>query len=198
MSTLLPWIMLPLVGAAIGYATNWMAIRMLFHPHQRRFGMQGLLPRRQADLARSIGRVVSDDLLSVEQLMEPLKDIDLAAHLAPIIDRVMERKVGEFRSIPLIGGLLTPERMAGLRDGMVREIGKHREEIMAGLATAADEHIDLAAIVEQRVAAFDLDQLERVVHRVARSEFRAIEIWGAVLGLLIGLVQALVLVLTAG
>lgn len=192
----LPWVLLPLVGAAIGYATNWVAIRMLFHPRQRTLGIQGLLPRRQADLARSIGRVVGDDLLSVEQVLEPLKHVDLEAHIAPIVDRVMERKVEEYRSIPLIGSMITPERLGKLRDGVVKEIAAHREELMTSLAKAADQHIDVSAMVEQRVAAFDLERLEAMVHKVARTEFRAIELWGAVLGLLIGLAQALVLTLT--
>ena len=54
-SALLPWIMLPLVGAGIGYATNWLAIKMLFHPRNPRFGLQGLLPRRQDEIAESVG-----------------------------------------------------------------------------------------------------------------------------------------------
>lgn len=191
----LPWVLLPLVGAVIGYATNWLAIRMLFHPRERRFGLQGLLPRRQADLARSIGQVVGGDLLTIDQVLEPLREVDLAQHLAPIVDRVMARKVEEFRQLPLIGSMITPERMGKLRDGVIREIDAHRDEIMAGVAQAADEHIDVAALVEARVAAFPLERLEGMVHKVARTEFRAIELWGAVLGLLIGLVQALVLAL---
>jgi len=192
----LPWVLLPVVGGLIGYATNWVAIRMLFHPRRRRCGVQGLLPRRQADLARSIGRVVSEDLLSVDTVLEPLREVDLAPLIAPLVDRVIERKAEEFRSIPLVGSMVTPERLSGLRDAMVREIARHREEIVAGLARAADEHIDVAELVEQRVAAFDLDQLEAMVHRVARTEFRAIEAWGALLGLVIGLAQALILSFT--
>ena len=188
MTAWLPWVLLPLVGGLIGYATNWLAIRMLFHPRQRRWGMQGLLPRRQRDLAASIGRVVSEDLITVETLMEPLQEVELEPHIRPLVEKVIARKAQEFQSIPLIGSMITPDRLSGLRESMVREIAQHRDEIMAGIAKAADDHIDVAAIVEQRVAAFDLDQLESMVHRVARTEFRAIEIWGAVLGLVMALI----------
>ncbi|MHC5068531.1 MAG: DUF445 domain-containing protein [Planctomycetota bacterium] len=188
--TWLPWVMLPVVGAVIGYATNWVAIKMLFHPRRKRCGLQGLLPRRQAELARSIGRVVGDDLLSLEHLLQPLTEIDLEQHLGPVIDAVIERKAEEFQKIPLIGAMITPDRLSGLRDVIVRELGKHRDDIMGGLVEAAHEHIDIAALVESKVAAFDLDELEGVVHRVAKHELGAIELWGAVLGALIGVAQA--------
>ena len=55
---LLPWIVFPLVGALIGYATNWLAVKMLFRPRQP-WGagvlkFQGVVPRRQEALADSI------------------------------------------------------------------------------------------------------------------------------------------------
>ncbi|MDA3963847.1 MAG: DUF445 family protein [Planctomycetota bacterium] len=189
----LPWILLPVVGALIGYATNWVAIRMLFHPRQRKLGMQGLLPRRQAELAATIGTVVSEDLIRIETLLEPLQNLDLEPHVAPILDKVIAKKVGDLQSIPLIGSMITPDRLSGLRDAVLREITAHRADIMSGVAKAAADHVDIAAIVEAKVAGLDLEDLERVVHKVARTEFRAIEWWGAILGLLIGLIQALIL-----
>ncbi|MFW5830079.1 MAG: DUF445 domain-containing protein, partial [Planctomycetota bacterium] len=36
------WILMPLIGALIGYATNWLAIRMLFRPRRPVLGFQGL------------------------------------------------------------------------------------------------------------------------------------------------------------
>ena len=75
---------MPLVGLLIGYATNWLAIQMLFHPRVKRFGYQGLLPRRQADIARDLGRVIGEELVKVETLLDPIKDIDLREHLSPL------------------------------------------------------------------------------------------------------------------
>ena len=60
----LPWVLLPVVGAIIGFATNWLAIKMLFHPRKPRFGVHGLLPRRQADLAKNIGAIVAEELIT--------------------------------------------------------------------------------------------------------------------------------------
>ncbi|MDE0445067.1 MAG: DUF445 family protein [Spirochaetaceae bacterium] len=77
---ILNWV-LPLVwGGAIGYLTNALAIRMLFRPLTRKhlFGIPvpltpGIIPRRRGELARSIGRMVSRELLSAETLRERLE-----------------------------------------------------------------------------------------------------------------------------
>lgn len=190
MDAWIPWIMLPLVGAVIGYATNWLAIKMLFHPRNRKFGMQGLLPRRQADLARSVGEIVGRELVHLDSLLEPLHNVDLGAQFAPMIDDILEKKVADFKKIPLIGAMISPEMLAGLRDTIISKIDDNKPAIIAGLTSAAKEHIDIAAMTEERLSGFDLDTLERLVQKVASNEFKAIELWGAGLGLLIGLAQA--------
>ena len=77
---LLPWLLLPLVGALIGYGTNRLAVGMIFRPIEPRrilgFNFQGLVGRRQPELARSIGNVVGDHLLQPEDLEGVLEGVD--------------------------------------------------------------------------------------------------------------------------
>ena len=75
----LPWMLPPLLGAIIGYVTNRIAIKMLFRPlnPKRILGVQvpltpGVIPRNRFDLARTIGRMVSEQLLSPQALKEQL------------------------------------------------------------------------------------------------------------------------------
>ncbi len=77
----LPWILPPLLGAIIGYVTNRIAIKMLFRPSnpKRIFGVRvpltpGVIPRNRFDLARTIGRMVSEQLLSPQALREQLEN----------------------------------------------------------------------------------------------------------------------------
>lgn len=75
------WKMLiaPAVGGVIGYLTNYIAIKMLFHPHKAvyigkwRLPMTpGLIPKEQGRIARSIGVVISSELLNEETLKQVL------------------------------------------------------------------------------------------------------------------------------
>lgn len=72
-------IAVPVIGAIIGYATNWIAVKMLFRPHKevRVFGWKlpftpGVIPKGQGRLARAVGRVVEEQLLTREVLEEEL------------------------------------------------------------------------------------------------------------------------------
>jgi uncharacterized membrane protein YheB (UPF0754 family) len=44
-------------------------------------------------------------------------------------------------------------------------------------------------MIQENIAAFDLDRLEAIVNQVARREFQTIERLGAVLGFMIGCIQ---------
>lgn len=189
-STYIPWIMLPLVGAGIGYATNWLAIKMLFHPRHRRLGLQGLLPRRQADLAHSVGQIVANDLLSIDHLLSRLDDVNLTPAFERLAERALERRVDDLRKIPLIGGFITTDRLSSITSALVDELSKAQPAIINELKSLAKDRIDVYTLVKERLLSLDLLQMESLVHQVARREFRAIEIWGAVLGTVIGLAQA--------
>ena len=59
------YIATPLIGAVIGYVTNWIAVKMLFRPRKeiRVFGKRlpftpGVIPRGQGRLARAVGNAL--------------------------------------------------------------------------------------------------------------------------------------------
>jgi len=79
MNAVLFWIAPPVVGAFIGYATNLVAIKMLFRPLRevRLFGISlpftpGILPKQRRRLADNIGRMVEQELLTPGVLRERL------------------------------------------------------------------------------------------------------------------------------
>jgi uncharacterized membrane protein YheB (UPF0754 family) len=190
-----PWVMLPLVGGLIGWMTNLLAVRMLFHPRKPVCGLQGLLPRRQAELAASVGEVVGNELVPVDELLRGLDDVDLTPHLSELLDEAINSKLEDVKRLPLIGGLVTPERIAQIRDAVLKQLKDKQPILMKRFKEVVKDKINIGQIAEEKLAAFDLDRLERIVNRVASKEFRAIELWGAVLGLIIGLVQATILML---
>lgn len=190
-----PWVMMPTVGAAIGWATNWVAIKMLFHPRQSICGMQGLLPRRQQELAASVGDVVGNELVPTDELLKGLDGLDLTPHLGELLDQAISSKLEEVRKIPLIGSFVTQERIAGIRDSVLRQLAEKQPVLIARFKQILKEKIDIGKIAKEKLAAFDLNRLERIVNQIASKEFRAIEWWGLILGGLIGVAQAGILAL---
>jgi len=64
--------LLPLIGLIIGAFTNYLAIKMLFHPREPILGIQGLLPKRRQMLAEKISdaatRILPDSVRKLENI----------------------------------------------------------------------------------------------------------------------------------
>jgi uncharacterized membrane protein YheB (UPF0754 family) len=191
------WIGVPLLGGVIGWVTNWLAVKMIFRPIKpRRFlgiRVQGLIGRRQKDLAKSVGEVVGDHLVQHEDIVRGFRNVDLEAMLGDVLERGMAPKIEELRNLPLIGGFLTPDRIKDLRSGIVKQVMKQQDVIFEKLEQAVEEGLDVQELVEKKVASFQVEKLEKIVLKVASRELRAIEWLGGVLGVLIGLLQVLLI-----
>lgn len=81
----------PLVGALIGWLTNYIAVKMLFRPYYpKKIGKHtlpftpGLIPKRQKELAKAIGRAVSDSLFTEDDIV------------VRITSDETKRKIGDF------------------------------------------------------------------------------------------------------
>ncbi|RMD47111.1 MAG: DUF445 family protein, partial [Aquificota bacterium] len=73
------YIIIPFIGAFIGYITNWLAIKMLFRPFEKKriFGVKipftpGLIPREREKIAENISETIIKHLLPEKKLLEML------------------------------------------------------------------------------------------------------------------------------
>ncbi|HWP68517.1 MAG TPA: DUF445 family protein, partial [Rectinemataceae bacterium] len=94
------WIVPPLVGAIIGYFTNWLAIKMLFRPLKPVYlgklklpFTPGILPRERLRLTDSVGETVSRELLTTEvfksRLEEPALQAKIEESIYIVIDNML-------------------------------------------------------------------------------------------------------------
>ncbi|MCK4540796.1 MAG: DUF445 family protein, partial [Spirochaetales bacterium] len=90
--TYLPFVLPPLLGAVIGYVTNAIAIRMLFRPHReiRILGVKlpltpGIIPKQRYDLAESLGKMVSRELLTADAISSHLENPELRSNIQSTI-----------------------------------------------------------------------------------------------------------------
>jgi uncharacterized membrane protein YheB (UPF0754 family) len=94
------------VGAVIGYVTNYVAIKLLFRPYKPvKIGNltvfpQGVIPREKESLARKVGEVVKDYILSEEEVKKIVSQEEVRNEIADFIDTkielILEKKVTEF------------------------------------------------------------------------------------------------------
>jgi len=114
---LLPYLAPPLLGAFIGYVTNYIAIRMLFRPLKpwRIFGVRlpltpGIIPSKRHELAEKMGIMVGSHLLTAEDVGRALEKEgfrrELQGAVAEKLGHFLDRDLGPVES-------LVPERYRG-------------------------------------------------------------------------------------
>ena len=190
---------LPFIGALIGWLTNYIAIKMLFHPkNEVRFffiSMQGVFPKRQKALARKLGEVVSEELLSAQDVIAHLKEkATTEAVLNHIALRLEEGIASRLpRAFPMLAMFMSSDMADKIKVVLLEQIGSLNEELIDMLSGELEEELDIHKIVEEKVSAFSSDKLEEILFSIMRREFKFVEMVGAVLGFFIGVAQILLL-----
>ena len=114
-------IILPiLVGGVIGYCTNYIAIKMMFHPHKAIYigkhqlpFTPGIIPKNQKRLAGAIGDAVSEQLLTKDAVLENVGEngdqyiSNLAANLCNSDMSILDMLPKEMPGEDIIGSVST-------------------------------------------------------------------------------------------
>lgn len=193
------YLLAPLVCAFIGWMTNYLAIRMLFHPRQPRrvllWTWQGLLPKRQKELAEKLGQMVEEELISHEDIWAAVNDPDFHRRLRNLVDINVERFIHQklTRIHPMLPPLLKGKVMARLKELIVDEVEKFIPETIERAAAELEDRLEFRRLVQEKIENFSMPKLEEVVFSILRTELRFVEIMGGVLGLVVGTAQSIVL-----
>ncbi|MGI6511249.1 MAG: DUF445 domain-containing protein [Catenisphaera adipataccumulans] len=93
----------PLIGALIGYCTNYIAVKMLFYPRReiRLFGFRlpftpGAVPKGKARIAKAAGAIVSEQLMSVEDVRSQLIDSPLEKLITDKIRQALQQPLSDW------------------------------------------------------------------------------------------------------
>ena len=187
-----------LISGAIGWITNWVAIKMLFRPHKEiNFGLfkiQGLIPKRKAEIGTGIASIIQNELISVKDVISNIDREEFSKRLNSLIDDVLDKnlkkKVKE--KFPLLQMFFT-DKVAKDIGNTIREIVmENQEKIFEIFSNYAEENIDFEVIISDKISNFSLDKLEEIITLLANKELKHIEVIGAILGMIIGAVQYLI------
>jgi uncharacterized membrane protein YheB (UPF0754 family) len=201
MDTTILLILTPFITAGIGWLTNWVAIQMLFHPREPMrvffWQWQGLIPRRQQQLAEESAEIIEREILQQHMILNEIRKIELGPHLEGAAHTIVWERIGpQLRAIPLLGGFINDSTLAKFEVIAATAIKEEAGPLMEKVATQFEDSVNLKQMIEDNIAAFDLDRLESIVNQVAQREFKTIERLGAVLGFIIGCIQVALFMLT--
>lgn len=194
------WIIIPLISAFIGWFTNWIAIKMLFHPREPKkilgLTFHGIFPKRQQVFAARLGKLVSDELLSFTDISTKITHPSNLKSVMPLIEKHIDRFLREQlpEQMPLISMFIGESTIQELKGVFVRQLEVLFPEIMQSYVHTLKDQLDLEAIVTQKVAGFSSDKMEQILMSIMQKEFRFVEIIGGILGFVIGMLQVVLTV----
>ena len=184
-----------LISGAIGWITNWVAIKMLFRPHKEiNFGLfkiQGLIPKRKSEIGTGIASIIQNELISVKDVISNIDREEFSKRLNSLIDDVLDKnlkkKVKE--KFPLLQMFFSDKVAKDVGNTIKDIVMENQEKIFEIFSNYAEENIDFEVIISDKISNFSLDKLEEIITLLAKKELKHIEVIGAVLGVLIGAIQ---------
>ncbi len=188
-------IFLSVIGALIGWVTNYLAVKMLFHPRKPLnlglFYLQGIFPKKQAAFASKLGHVVAGELFSIDDVKNVLTQSLKSEKFNQVLDQRLDHMITEKlpAAIPMLRMVLNPSLIQTAKTAIHSEMLPFLESLATELGDDLDSSLDVRKIIEEKVANFSSDKLEELLFAIMAQEFRFIELIGGVLGFAIGVLQ---------
>ena len=189
-----------LVGTLIGWFTNYLAIKLLFRPYKEMnflfFKIQGLIPKRRAEISLNIADVVEKELISVDDIAEKIEEMDISDG---VIDRLLDKVIGEklqkniLDKNPLLKMIINDSVIQKIKSYFKKSILENKEEIVEEIIKIAKEKINFREIILDKMENFSLQEIEEIILRISKNELKHIEIIGGVLGGIIAVFQFLLM-----
>lgn len=190
---------LPVIAALTGYITNYIAIKMLFHPRKKVkilfLEIQGIFPKRQKNLAEKLGKIVAEELFSIEDVKKSLQNPDSTEDISAIVDTRLNDFLDNrlIEAMPMLAMFMNDEIKQKIKSTLLEEVQLMLPELIDRFISKIENDVDIEKTVYEKVVSFSTDKLEDILYSIMSKEFKFIEILGGVLGFMIGLIQIAIL-----
>ncbi len=181
----------PLLGALTGWLAAALALRLLFWPRRpvKLLGLtvQGVIPRRKAELARRLGEGLSRELAAAGVLENILAGVDIEKEVRELADKTA---APDLRG-SLIGRLPGVSAVAESFTGQMRSLlAREAAALLTRHRAAVIEHvrrkIDPGKFVAEKAGELDWGWVGEAVAGPLKRDFLALELLGAAVGLAAG------------
>jgi uncharacterized membrane protein YheB (UPF0754 family) len=185
----------PIAGGIIGWITNYVAIILLFRPHIPfsilGYQVQGVIPKRRKEIARSMAKAIEKDLLSSGDFAKALSGLDWEKEIENTVEEAVEHRFSsKYLKLPIVG--LVSENLKGqVKLILTKEIISHLDRKKDSLAAKVKESIDVQELLVTKIDKLDLKKFEKLLTDFIARELKHLEYLGGVMGFIIGLFQSI-------
>ena len=192
---------LPLTGIAVGWATNWLALKMVFEPLEpTKIGpvnWQGLFLRRQEEVSEAYAEFFATKILHSEALMNSILEGPAAEQLIELLKTYVEESVDHVSGAAGTIAQLTvgTTKWLDLKSEISGRIAMVVPHELGKLQDYVSEAIALEDELCRNLKSLSPAEFEEVLRPVFREDESTLIAVGAALGGIAGLLQFLLMAL---
>lgn len=187
---------LPFIAALVGWFTNFIAVKMLFHPKEPVnilgiYTLQGIFPKNQKKVAENIGRMVADELLSTKDLKEKLNNPENILSIKELVEVKIDYYLNVTfpKTYPITAALVGDKRRTKFKETVMAEVDESVPAMIDNYMANIEEKFNVEHIIKEKVNNLSPARLEELIMKLLSKEFKFIEYIGAVIGFIIGWIQ---------
>ena len=191
---------LPFIAALVGWFTNFIAVKMLFHPKKPInilgvYKLQGVFPKNQQEVAEKIGKMVAEELLSSKDLKEKLNNPENLLSIKTLVEAKIDYYLNVTfpKSYPITAALVGEKRKAKFKTTVMGEIDESVPAMIDSYMDNIEGKFNVEHIIKEKVALLPPERLEDLIMKLLKREFKFIEYIGAIIGFIIGWIQVLII-----
>jgi uncharacterized membrane protein YheB (UPF0754 family) len=154
------WLLLiPVISAFIGWVTNILAIKMLFHPRKPKkilgLTIHGIFPKRQQVFAERLGKLVSAELLSYDDIQDKIANPKNLEKLMPMIEGHIENflRVKLSDEMPFLSIFVGDKTINSLKKLFMQELEALFPQLMRSYTIQLQTELHLEKIFTEKVYA---------------------------------------------
>lgn len=184
---------LPLFGFLVGYATNWLALYLIFEPKTPKkflgFTVQGLFHRRQKEIALRFGDIVAERVFNPDNLFKEISTGDPRKKLLSIVEGKADTLIAKYQKHPMAAMVMKPELAAELKRDILRDVEAEMFRPHSLVQQFINKSDKIRKMLQERMAVMEPEGYENVLRPAFKQDEWKLIVAGAVLGAAVGLLQ---------
>jgi len=194
---------LPVFGLIVGYATNWIALKMIFRPQQpTKYGpvtFQGLFHKRQKEVARDYSRLIADEVVNPSNITAAVLKGPRREYAYHIVGRFLrfevDQQLGPLK--PAVQAAMGSDNFQSAQRAAVNHTVERLPEMVRPIDEYAKNAMRLSETLSERLASLPADEFEDMLRPAFKEDEWILIAVGAALGFFVGLGQLIVFKMVA-
>lgn len=187
-----------LVSCFTGWLVVWVITKLLFRPLRPvsvlGIKVQGIIPANQQSLAQKAGRLVGTQLFSFEALKQKVTDPENFSKLKPEIEQHIDSFLRDRlkETFPMLSMLIGDKTINQLKAAFLTELETLFPALMKSYVNNLEKDINIEKEVTEKIAGFSVTRAEELIYTSAKKQLLKLQLLGACVGFLTGLIQVLI------